>query len=244
MCLVWVIFLACGKQKPADKGIMQGMQPGPPLQHVQTVQVKTDTIPLPGKTAPAKSAVELMVTDGSAMFQGEMAGMKGRLEQNEETFRFFPVTGKPLNIEFHVPQGLNIAKIGSVEALLQIKYQWGPEGGDQFVSLSTARELLLGYVWQSSEKPLSVSFGQGFTITQVALSDSVRNKTGYTTVACFLNGPGGRQALVEGKPIEIVKNNKTYVCLPEISVYFKPNDPGEDGKEGYILKASIFQKNQ
>lgn len=243
LLIVSGVLTACGKQKKAGEGMLNNRPPGPPMQQVQTVLIKTDSLPLPGKAAPANGVVAWTITEGSAVFQGEISSQKGQLVQNGNAYQFTGENGRVFNLGFNTPAALNVAKIDPTSATLRLKNRTGPIGADQFISLSAKNYLLSGYVWKTGEKPVSVTFDHGFLITQEEITEAARQKKGYTTVKFFLNSPRGKQELTEGKAVELVKDNKIYICLPEISVYHKPDDPGEDGEEGYILKASIFLKN-
>jgi hypothetical protein len=235
-------FLACQQQQTVVDEKLKDVKAGPPLQHVQNVAIASDSIPSV-KPLQKSGMIAISILEDNRIFQGELPRIAGRIELKENTLHFAPVSGKPLDIRLDLPNGLAMGKIDPTEAYMELRDLSGLEGADQLMRIETKERLLISSIWQVKPDPFSLQLGKGFQITQEPLAADAQQKPGYESVKSFISGPNGRTELVPGKAIDITSGKTTYTCLLEISNYFKPNDPGEDGKEGYILKVALLLKS-
>lgn len=234
--------ISCQQNQPIVDEKLKDVKVGPPMQQVQNVNIKVDSLPVP-KTLPNAGTFNFFVLDGRTEYQGEIRALNGRVDLKENILHFSPSDGKPLDIRLDLPEGLSLAKMEQGDATLRLRNLSGPEGADQFLSLETKEHLLIGSTWHIQANPFSLDLGKGIKIIQESLGEVARQKAGYTTAKCYVTGLGGRIELTPGKATDITLGKATYTCLLEISSYFKPNDPGEDGREGYILKSTVMLKS-
>lgn len=238
--LLMVSMWAC-QQSPSVDPKFKNVQPGPPMQKVQYVQAKPDSIP-PKIQGQKSNAMTVEMYQDNRRFEGSSPRATGKLEATDNTLRFTPSGREPLEIRLRLPDGVSLTKSVPAEAVVEMRNESSPAGAAQYLRVESKEGLVAGSVWQVKPAAQIVDLGKGFKLVQTPLSTAAVQSVGYTPVVCHLISPAGRRELKPGETIELSAGNVIYQCVLEISSYFKPSDPGEDGPEGYILKAGVFMK--
>lgn len=169
---------------------------------------------------------------------------RGRISTANDQLVFSTDKKETLAIRMDAPQRFSkmMQRVKDQEGTIAMRYNSSPGGADEQLQLSSGNQMVLGYIWQTSEKPLNLpGIDNRPLLSQVPLKEMPKGNS-IADVAVQALSDSGAVSLTPGETVTIKRKGSTYQITVHSSIYLSQADEGEDGSTGYVLHAVVVQE--
>lgn len=146
-------------------------------------------------------------------------------------------TGIHIVLQVNTHEGMKLMNVDHVQGSLEAEDIKEPGGIRSFSRLLTGNKILLGYIWQTAQVPLSFTGPGEFLLKQDSLRQQPR-QPGTFPLDVQVNTDKGKVKITPGTVTSFIKAGTSYQVYIQTSL-FQLIPAGTDGHTGYVLHGMI-----
>lgn len=166
---------------------------------------------------------------------------KGKLSmESTNVLKLMPDDGSEITLDCALPESFQLRRLASTNGIITVDDNSSLDRNDVTVTIETGQELLLGYTWKVSDKPIRYNPINGVVIYQTALAE-LPTGNAMQSVEVSVNTSSGRKKITIGEDFDFSLGDKQYKAFVHTSLFQSSSDEGDDTPTAYILRAVVTE---